>query len=278
MNIFKRLSRTRTKDTPEETETPQITDTGIASTSIHQTALVPPSATPQNAQVEQTISSTPSEAQITTDTDRSPTNGNAALASGEATRTPANKKKQKQQLFRALNTSKELLREPFLRAPEMQALYRNGAAFQLLQSESKLLSDLPNLLPNLNAQQHIQIENLELSIELLQEKKAEIDLLLPPFLAKESKLKTDIQAFTKAVKETQSKHKLSPDWDGKKPALMNLGDLLQERREAYNQEEEKLTAKTEKLYALHAEFYQEFSLFCEGVIPLLEEVFQAVSQ
>ncbi len=278
MNIFKRLSRAHTKNAPEETEAPQTADTAINNIPIPQATLVASTVTPQNTQAEQGISSALSEAQIAAGTNHSPTKSNTALAIGEAARTPTNKKKQKQQLFRALNTSKELLREPFLHAPEMQALYRNGTAFQLLQSESNLLSTLPDLLPNLSTQQHIQIENLELSIELLQEKKAEIDLLLPTFLATESKLKADIQAFTKAVKETQSKHKLSPDWDGKKPALMNLGDLLQERREAYNQEEEKLTAKTEKLYALHAEFYQEFSLFCEGVIPLLEEAFQALSQ
>lgn len=278
MNIFKRLSRARTKSAPEEMETSQTIDTNVYRTPMQQATLVAPTDMPLNTQAEQRANSVPNETQSAVSTNRSPTKSKLALATEEVARTPTNKKKQKQQLFRALNNSKELLREPFLRAPEMQALYRNGAAFQLLQSESNLLDTLPDLLPNLSAQQHIQIENLDLAIELLQEKKAEIDLLLPPFLAKESKLKADIQAFTKAVKETQSKHKLSPDWDGKKPALMNLGALLQERREAYNLEEEKLTAKTEKLYALHAEFYQEFSLFCEGVLPLLEEAFHSLSQ
>ncbi len=190
---------------------------------------------------------------------------------------PTARKQKKQQLFRAINACKELLREPMLRAQEMQLLYRNGEAYQLLQSETRLLAALPALLPDISAHQQNQMENFELSLELLDEKKAELDALLPPFLTRENALKADIQAFTKAVNEAQSKHKLSPDWDGKKPTLMRLGAQLQERREAYNKDEERLNTKTEKLYALHAEFYQEFSLFCEELLPLLEAEFKAAT-
>ncbi len=222
--------------------------------------------TPVIAMQENTINTTPPSVAI------NPTH-TAAFA---APLTPAQKRKQKQALFRAINQCKELLREPFLRESEMQTLYRNGAAFQLLQSEGTLLHALPSLLPNLSMQQHTQIENFEFSLELLQEKKTQLDTMLPPFLAKEETLKTDIQAFTKAVKETQTRHKLSPDWDGKKPALMSLGDILQERRNLYNQEEEQLNSKMQKLYAMHAEFYQAFGLFCEEIVPLLEAEFRAL--
>ncbi len=193
------------------------------------------------------------------------------------TSTATARKTQKQQLFRAITACKELLHEPMLREQEMQLLYRNGTAYQLLQTETQLLEALPTLLPNLSHHQQIQLENFALSLELLDEKKAELDTLLPPFLTRETALKADIQAFTKAVNETQAKHKLSPDWGGKKPALMRLGAQLQERREAYNKDEAQLNTKTEKLYALHAEFYQEFSLFCEDMLPLLEAAFHGLA-
>lgn len=255
MKLFKRWQRNKNGDEANTTIVPQ---EDMPYTSSVQDA--PVTTTQTN-----TINTTPPRVEINL----------AHTTAFTAPLNPAQKRKQKQELFRAINQCKELLRDPFLRESEMQALYRNGAAFQLMQSESMLLHSLPTLLPNLSAQQHTQIENFEFSLELLQEKKAQLDTTLPPFLVKEEKLKTDIQAFTKAVKETQTRHKLSPDWDGKKPALMNLGDILQERRNQYNQEEEQLNTRMQKLYAMHAEFYQAFALFCEEIVPQLEAEFGA---
>ncbi|OON97963.1 MAG: hypothetical protein ATN32_00625 [Candidatus Epulonipiscium fishelsonii] len=76
-------------------------------------------------------------------------------------------------------------------------------------------------------------------------------------------LKAEIIEFTNVVNQIQSQNKMSPDWNGKKPQLMQLRQQLVKKREQFIIDEENVNATILKVYKecqkLH-ENYKEISL------------------
>ncbi len=114
-------------------------------------------------------------------------------------------------------------------------------------------------------------EIFTLELQLYKDKKSEIDALLPDFQKTEKALSDDILNFSAIVKEIKSKYKLSPDWNGKKPALMKHSAELNIRKQKYIEDENILLLQYAKLYPHAQKINTEYSSFCKLCLPTLNK-------
>lgn len=139
-----------------------------------------------------------------------------------------------------------------------------------LEHQRNILQYTQKFADALTTEETIQIQELIYSLTELAKEKINIDTFLTDFLTLESTLKTDIESYSLAITEASTKHKISPDWNGKKQPLIKVGVQLTKRRDEFVKQEILINQKITKLYERYSIIYEEFQLLIPILIPLLE--------
>ncbi len=88
-------------------------------------------------------------------------------------------------------------------------------------------------------------DELRAHCELCEVHGAEVDLLLK----RGTELSAEILKYAELAKQLGDRYKLSPDWEGKKPKMIALGQALNEKRAQYLSDEQDMEVRTMKLYS-----------------------------
>lgn len=83
-------------------------------------------------------------------------------------------------------------------------------------------------------------------------------------------LSTEIINYTNAVNSVRAKNRLSVDWNGKKPALMNMGNQLNSKRSEFLNQEKEINSQINELYETYSSAHNLFKLHCLEIIDILE--------
>lgn len=148
--------------------------------------------------------------------------------------------------------------------------YIESQDFTELTDKMNVLSLIREIAPEMYEVSDLPIAEIAIAVKEVREQWLSIDAQVEEIKIEGDALREEIFNFAAAVNELKTKHKLSHDWDGKKPAMMNLQLKLNERREKYMKKEEKVELKLKELYEDYAEIYDAFISCCPCLIEVLE--------
>lgn len=119
----------------------------------------------------------------------------------------------------------------------------------------------------------LKFENSDKIFNLFRNCRTEYDFIVKKsnILSKtNTELSTEIINYTNAVNSVRAKNRLSVDWNGKKPALMSLGNQLNSKRSDFLNQEKELNNKIIQLYSTYNTAHNFFKLHCYDIIEILE--------
>lgn len=150
--------------------------------------------------------------------------------------------------------------------------------FQYLEVKYSILQLLKSVAPELYETEGVWLSELYVALEQVQRKYNQIEKLAEPLDKEGRELKADIIKFSNAVTEMKSKHKLSPDWEGKKQSMMNLQNQLTHRRSEYTKKEGQIEQKIDDLYKEYATVHGRFIKNEKDFITILNKKIEDFTQ
>ncbi len=153
--------------------------------------------------------------------------------------------------------------------PNFKKLEQFKDDFAQMQAKYDLICKIRNLKPDFDLVS--DFEQLYRSLFNVCNGYVQFDEQISQLLAAEDNLSAEIVKYTNIVNEMAAKYKLSPDWGGKKPQMINLGQQLNQKRNALLEQEATLEQKARSIYE---EFAISYDLFYQNV-PTLKEFIRA---
>ncbi len=149
--------------------------------------------------------------------------------------------------------------------PHFDNLEQFKIDFKQIKAELIIIEKIAKAKPTFN--QNTDFEALYQSFTTFCRKNEGFIEQIEQLLAAEAALSSEIVKYSDIVAEMAAKYKLSPDWGGKKPQMINLGQQLNQKRSALLDQEEALKAKAGNIYGQMQEYHD---LFCQNAQSLKE--------
>lgn len=148
--------------------------------------------------------------------------------------------------------------------------YIESQDFKELPLKSEVLGLIREMAPEAYQTSDLPITEIGIAVQELLGDWSELEEEVKVLKEEGGVLRTDIHQFAATISELKNKYKLSPDWEGKKPAMMTYQSKLKERREEYLRKEKQVEEQLKVLYEDYAEVYDAFASCCGFMEEVLE--------
>ncbi|MFI3172078.1 MAG: hypothetical protein R3Y58_06915 [Eubacteriales bacterium] len=150
--------------------------------------------------------------------------------------------------------------EEYLRSDDFESLVAKQRLLSMLEMEE--LQYLQKKDKELFHLSYLAIKNRMREIVA---RKKELDIAASQLETVRAPLANEIINFTNIVREVGERYKLSPNWEGKKPVLIEKQKELEKRKDEYEKNEKQLDRCFVAFYKEYKAFDQEFRELCKRI-------------